>query len=103
MQRPQHCAVAPQLVRVCRHLQRVRVEFNDRVDPFRTLVERLDTSQVIIGQFYGGEPAAGHARLKFRDGRFVKTGGNSCLSVRLTRGDCFLPVRSHCENERGDC
>ena len=84
--------MAAQLARVFCHLKRVWVELNDRVDPFGTLVQRLDASQVFLGQIYGGEPAAGHLRLEFRDGRFV-----------MTRGDSFLPVRSHGENEHGDC
>src|SRR5207302_4042727 len=56
------------------------------------LVERPDASQIIISQFYGGEPATGHLRLKLCDGLFIKARGDSCLAVHL-----------RCENGHGGC
>src|SRR5881296_2654571 len=84
---PSTLPVAAQLVRVFCHLKRVWVELNDLVARLGTLVQRLDASQVFVGQIYVGEPAAGHLRLELRDGRFD-----------MTRGNSFLPVRSYCGN-----
>ena len=81
MERTEHPALPAQPVGVSSHVQRIGVQFDDRIDSFVLLIERGDACNVFLGQVYRGEPARRHLRLELGNGRFVVPRRNFVLVV----------------------
>src|SRR5262249_56172749 len=93
MERTKDGAGAAEDVGLAGQAKRIRIEFNDGVNTWTTLVQPFDPSNVLPGQIFRCEPAGRHLRLELSHGRLVMlcrnvgiivTGRSSVLRLRCS-------------------